>query len=102
MVPNIDFRETLSFLIGFISNQQIQNIFSLVVDPEIIEHGIPNILYFNNFAGYKVLVMTKTGPSLYNLQKKTRFGKFGIKTISKIAIQGVMYMFRFLFFSNTN
>lgn len=61
------------------------------LDPKVIEHGIPHILHFGNFAGYKVLVMTKTGPALHYLQSKTRFGKFGIKTISKIAIQGVIH-----------
>ena len=50
-------------------------------------------MYFGTFAGYKVLIMTKTGPALYDLQKKTRFGRFGMKTISQIAIQGVIQIF---------
>lgn len=63
------------------------NIFAL--DRKVIDHGIPHIMYFGDFAGYKVLVMTKTGQTLHFLRGKTRFGKFGIKTLSKIAIQGV-------------
>lgn len=72
---------------------------NFILDPEIIKHGIVHILYFDDFAEYKVLVMTKTGPTLFDLSRNTRFGKFEMKTISKIAIQGVMtHLHMFIWF----
>lgn len=60
-----------------------------ISDPDIVKHGIPHLIYYGDFAGYKVLVMTKTGLALHNLRVQTPTAKFSIKTICKIAIQAV-------------
>lgn len=59
------------------------------LDPNIILHGIPHLIHFGDFGGYKVLVMTKTGRTLEELLMSTRKRKFKYSTVCKIAMQGV-------------
>lgn len=59
-------------------------------DSSVVEYGIPHIVHYGDFAGYKVLVMTKTGLTLHNLRYHTRSSKFCMKTICKIAMQAVI------------
>ncbi|XP_055304345.1 casein kinase I-like isoform X3 [Sitodiplosis mosellana] len=58
-------------------------------DPDVVQHGIPHIIHFGDFGGFKVLVMTKTGPNLYDLAYETDDEKFTFSTICKIAIQSI-------------
>ncbi|XP_031622920.1 uncharacterized protein LOC116340515 [Contarinia nasturtii] len=58
-------------------------------DCSILTYGIPRIFYFGNFHQYKVLIMSKAGSTLYDLQKTTKKRKFNLKTIYKIAIQAI-------------
>lgn len=61
----------------------------MTIDPDVVQHGIPHIIHFGDFGGYEVLVMTKAGPSLFELLYSTRRGKFSISTVCKIAKQAV-------------
>lgn len=61
------------------------------IDPDIVQHGIPHIMHFGDFAGYKVLVMTKTGPSLYDIVEETDEQAFEFDVICEIAIQSVCH-----------
>lgn len=67
------------------------------LEPEIVQHGIPHIIHFGDFAGYKVLVMTKTGPTLLDIVNATDEQKFEFDVISDIAIQSVCHCFSILF-----
>lgn len=58
-------------------------------DPDIVKYGIPHLMHYGDFTGYKVIVMTKTGLSLNHLRKKVPNRKFGLKAICKIAMQAV-------------
>lgn len=73
-----------------ISNQQLQfHNFFLFSDPAVVQHGIPHIMHYGDFEGYKVLVMTKTGIDLFELSKGMRHGKLNMITICKVAMQSV-------------
>lgn len=61
----------------------------MIIDPDVVQYGIPHFIYFGDFDGYKVLVMTKAGPTLLKLLYSTRKQKFNISTICKIAMQAV-------------
>lgn len=58
-------------------------------DPDVIEFGIPNITYFGDHGGYKVLVMKMLGPTIQDLKEVTKNYKLSGKTLLKIAIQAV-------------
>lgn len=60
-----------------------------MIDPDIIQQGIPHLIHFGDFGGYKVLVITKAGPTLEELLISTKKRKFKYSTICKIAMQGV-------------
>lgn len=53
--------------------------------------GIPNVLYFGAYGGYKYLVMDILGSTLHDLKELTGKNKLFGKTIAKIAIQAVNY-----------
>lgn len=62
---------------------------SLCLEPTVIQHGIPHVKYFGDFDEYKVLIMTRTGPTLHKIRNSIESKQFGIDVICKIAIQGV-------------
>lgn len=64
-----------------------------IPDPNIIHHGIPHIMYFGIFKKYKVLVVTKTGPTLYQLLYDAKW-KLEIDLVYKIAIYAVSLVLR--------
>lgn len=61
----------------------------IISDADIIQHGIPHIIHFGNFIGYKVLITTKTGPTISDMQNRLKNRKLKLKSICKIAIQAV-------------
>lgn len=60
-----------------------------------MQFGVPNVLYFGDFLGYKVLIMQMLGPTLHDLKELTRKHKLSGKTILKMAIQ-LVSMFHIL------
>lgn len=66
--------------------------FHFFPDPDVVSHGIPHVIHFGDFREYKILAMTKTGPSLGDLHVATKSHKFLLKTICKIAIQAVSWL----------
>lgn len=48
-------------------------------------------MHYGDFAGYKILIMTKTGLSLHRLRKQVRGYKFGLRAVCKIAMQAVNF-----------
>jgi len=59
-------------------------------DPYIVKLGIPQIIYFGVFGGYKVMVMqTMLGPTLHDLKEFTGRNKLSFKTCMKVAIQAM-------------
>lgn len=61
----------------------------IISEPDIVQYGIPHLVHFGDFEGYKILVMTKTGPSLYDLQVQAKDKKLDLEIICKIAIQSI-------------
>lgn len=74
--------------INIYNNNLLFEIFS-VPDREIVQYGIPHVTHFGNYGEYKVLIMTKTGPTLHKIRKSIKTKRFGMDVICKIAIQGV-------------
>lgn len=64
---------------------------SKLLDPGVVQYGIPQIIHFGDFGVYKILIMTKTGPTLSELRRATEAQRFELKTICKIAIQAVSF-----------
>lgn len=58
-----------------------------------MKHGVPNVLFFGEHGGYKVLVMQMLGPTLKEMKDFSKKQKFSGKTILKIAIQLVSIFF---------
>lgn len=63
----------------------------------MLKKGIPQVLYFGDFGGYKVLITKLLGNTLQDLKEETPKNKFKLNTVLKIAIQ--MVNIGFLLFS---
>lgn len=65
----------------------------VILDPDVMKHGIPNIMHFGEHGGYKILVMQMLGPTLQEMKDLTKQKKLTGKSILKIAIQLVTNLF---------
>lgn len=63
--------------------------YSNTLDSNVTEFGMPNIMYFGDHGGYKVLVIKMLGPTIQDYKINAQQNKLTGKTILKIAIQAV-------------
>lgn len=59
-----------------------------ITDQDVTYNGIPQVKYFGTFGKHKVLVTSKTGPTLASVWEDADF-KLRIETIYKVAIKAV-------------
>lgn len=61
----------------------------LISDPDVVQNGIPHLIHYGDFGDYKVMVLTKTGPTLYTIRHQLEEYKLKFESILKIGMQAV-------------
>lgn len=61
-------------------------------DQAVTNLGIPQVLYFGTYGGYKVLITSLLGKTLHELKESTPKNKFSLNTVLKIAMQTVTFL----------